>query len=131
MKNLLLSGLVLSTLGAYGQVKPSDAVRAVEQQVTAYNARDIEAFLASYSDSVRLYTFPDKLVGRGKQVMRQRYVSLFSKAPKLHCQIIGRLIEGNTIIDQERITGLGSKALTGVAIYQVEDGKISKVYFVN
>lgn len=112
------------------QQLPSSAVRAVEQQVAAYNARDIEAFLAPYADSVMLYTFPHTLISKGREAMRQRYLSLFSRAPRLHCEIVGRLVEGNTIIDQERVTGVGGTALTGVAIYQMEGEKISKVYFV-
>lgn len=106
-------------------------MQAVEAQVKGYNARDVDAFLAPYADSVALYTFPNKLLSKGKAAMRQRYTSLFNKMPKLHCEVTSRLVEGNTIIDQERITGVGDKVLTAVAIYQVEGGKISRVYFVH
>jgi hypothetical protein len=108
----------------------STPVAMVQQQVDAYNARNIEAFLAPYADSVKIYMFPAKLVGTGKAAMRRTYSQLFSKASKLHCEITGRLAQGNTVVDNERITGLGEKPMDGMAIYQIEAGKIAKVYFV-
>ena len=38
------------------------------QQLVAYNARDIDAFLSPYSDDVELYAFPDKLIGKGNKI---------------------------------------------------------------
>ena len=105
-------------------------VALVKQQVEAYNARSVEAFLAPYADSVKIYLFPAKLVSTGKEAMRRTYSQLFSKATKLHCEITGRLVQGNTVIDNEHITGLGGKPMDGIAIYQIEAGKIAKVYFV-
>jgi hypothetical protein len=105
-------------------------ISVVKQQVDAYNARDIEAFLAPYADSVKIYLFPAKLVSTGKEAMRRTYSQLFSKAPKLHCEITGRLVQDNTVIDNEHITGLGGKPMDGIAIFQIEAGKIAKVYFV-
>ena len=45
----------------------------VQQQLNAYNARGIDAFLAPYADDVELYQFPDKLIGKGKDAMRKAY----------------------------------------------------------
>jgi hypothetical protein len=105
-------------------------VALVKQQVDAYNARNIEAFLAPYADSVKIYVFPTKLVGTGKEAMRRTYSKLFGKASKLHCEITGRLVQGKTVVENEHITGVGEKPIDGIAIYQIEAGKIAKVYFV-
>jgi hypothetical protein len=67
---------------------------------------------------------------KGKQDMRQSYARLFSNVPELHCELKSRIIQGNTIIDQERVTGFNDKALEAVAIYTVEGGKIVKVHFI-
>ena len=103
----------------------------VEEQLQAYNKRDIEAFLAPYSDSVELYSFPDKLLGKGKESMRKEYGEFFRTTPKLHCEIKNRIIQGNTIVDQEKVTGMGDRVLEAIAIYQIEGGKIRRVYFVD
>lgn len=101
----------------------------VQQQVNAYNARDLQAFMQVYSDSVELYNFPDKLIAKGKAEMQKGYVNMFKTTPDLHCEIVKRIVLNNTIIDHERISGFGDKKKDAIAIYKVENGKIAKVYF--
>lgn len=102
----------------------------VQLQLNAYNMRNIEAFLAPYSDSVEVYTFPDKLLYKGKEKMRTRYQKMFDNTPKLHCQLINRIVNGNTVMDQELVTGFeGGREIRAVAIYKIKDGKIVRVYF--
>jgi imidazolonepropionase-like amidohydrolase len=104
----------------------------VQQQLNAYNARNIEAFLAPYSDSIAIYNQTSgKLLMQGKEQMRQRYAAMFSKAPELHCQLVNRIVLGNTVIDQERITGVDAKPLEAVAIYTIQEGKIVKAAFIH
>ena len=110
------------------QVTP---VTLVEQQLNAYNARNIEDFLAPYSDSVEIYIFPDKLISKGKEAMRRDYADFFNQTPNLHCEIKSRIVLGNTVIDKESVTGMGSKPMEAIAIYLIEGEKIKKVYFVD
>ena len=56
---------------------------------------------------------------------------MFKDTPKLHCQILRRTVEGDTVTDHERVTGLeGGKVIQGTAIYQVRDGRIRSVRLV-
>lgn len=103
----------------------------VQQQLNAYNARDLEAFLAPYSDSVELYEFPNKLVSKGKEQMRSGYGPMFKNTPELHCEIVKRIVLGNTIIDHERVSGFGNNKNEAIAIYEIDKGKIVRVYFKN
>jgi imidazolonepropionase-like amidohydrolase len=103
----------------------------VQQQLNAYNAHDIEAFLAPYSDIVALYDLNGKLLTKGKEQMRQQYSGYFSKSPDLHCQILNRMVQGNTVIDQEYVTITGRKPFGGIAVYKIENGKISTVHFID
>ena len=102
----------------------------VEQQLNAYNARSIDAFLAAYADDAELYQFPDKLIGKGKDAMRKAYAAVFYSAPNLHCEVKDRIMHGNTIIDYETITGIGKSKVDGVSIYQIENDQIKKVYVI-
>lgn len=101
----------------------------VQRQLNAYNFRNIEAFLDTYADDVEVYTFPDKLDYKGKATMRRIYADMFEKTPNLHCEIKGRIAQGNIVIDKEHVQ-FGSGAIDGTAIYHVENGKIKKVYFL-
>jgi hypothetical protein len=103
----------------------------VQQQLNGYNARDIDAFLAPYSEDVEIYDFPGVLRNKGKDNIKPGYAQMFINTPDLHCQIINRIVLGNTVIDQEHVTGFGdSDPLEALAIYKIEDGKIAKVYFI-
>lgn len=107
--------------------KPEDLA---QRQLNAYNAHDIEAFLEPYADDIELYDLPNKLISKGKDAMRQDYGKIFTNAPALHCELVNRMVVGNTVVDHERVTVVADKAPTeAVAIYKIENGKIKKVYF--
>ncbi len=101
----------------------------VQKQLDAYNARDIEAFLDTYSDDVELFNFPNQSSSKGKEAMRKGYQGFFEATPDLHCEIKNRIVIGNKVIDEEYITANGSN-FSAVAIYEVENGKIAKVTFL-
>lgn len=116
-------------------IKPDTLIKEtslalVQRQLNAYNARNMEAFLEPYSDDVELYNFPATLIGKGKVEMEKNYKGFFMTTPELHCEIKARIIQGDIIIDQESVSGFGSKKFGAIAIYHIEKGKISKVYFV-
>ncbi len=103
----------------------------VQQQVDAYNAGNIEAFLEPYADDVELYLFPDKPLMKGKDAMRQQYSEMFNSLPDLHCQIKQRIVQGNIVIDKEVITGAGHPGvMEATVIYEISNDKITKVYFI-
>jgi imidazolonepropionase-like amidohydrolase len=101
----------------------------VQRQLNAYNGHNLEAFLEPYAEDVEIYQFPSKLQMKGKDQMRKAY-EFITKTPGLHCQLQNRIIQGNTVIDHERVWGFGSAPVEAVAIYETKGGKISKVYFV-
>lgn len=100
-----------------------------QRQLNAYNFRNIEAFLEPYSDDIEVYNFPDQLQFKGKENMRNGYSKMFENAPNLHCELVNRIVLGNTVIDQERVQ-FGNQIIEAIAIYHIENGKISKVYFM-
>lgn len=101
-----------------------------QQQLNGYNARNIEAFLLPYSEEVEVYNFPNDLRYKGKDSMRKGYTTFFENQENLHCELKKRIVQGNMVIDQERVTGDNLKTpIEAVAIYIIENGKIAKVYF--
>ncbi len=74
-----------------------------QAQLEGYNNRDIEAFLAPYSDTVKIYNFPAELTTQGKEAMRTGYSNMFDNLPDLHCTLLNRMVSGNTVIDHESV----------------------------
>ncbi len=101
-----------------------------QRQLNAYNSRNIEAFLEPYADDVEIYNFPDQLMFKGKDIMRTSYTKMFQDTPNLHCELENRIIQGNVVIDKERVQ-FGDKIIEATAIYHIENGKIKKVFFIN
>jgi imidazolonepropionase-like amidohydrolase len=100
-----------------------------QRQLNAYNFRNIDAFLEPYADDVEVYTFPDELRYNGIEAMRKGYTQMFQNTPILHCELVNRIVQGNTVIDQERVQ-FGDRILEAIAIYHIKNGKIKKVYFM-
>lgn len=102
----------------------------VQQQLNGYNGRNIDAFLSPYADDVRIHNFPSTVIMEGKEQMRSEYRKMFAEYPKLHCRLVNRIINGNTIIDHEEITGVGETPWRAIAVYKIVDDKIQEVYFM-
>jgi hypothetical protein len=130
MKKLFLL-LMLFTNAAFAQEQKQEITpeALAQKQLEAYNAHNIDAFVEPYADDVEIYEFPNKLLYKGKETMRKDYGEFFKRATNLHCELKNRIIQGNTVIDKEYITGAG-KPFEAVAIYQIENNKIKKVYFM-
>jgi imidazolonepropionase-like amidohydrolase len=108
----------------------STPVMLVQQQLNAYNAHDLDAFLEPYAEEVEIYNTNGKLLSKGKEQMRKDYIFI-TRMPGLYCKLVNRIVQGNTVIDHEEIwfSNKPENLQYGVAIYVVEKGKISKVYF--
>jgi hypothetical protein len=104
-------------------------VDVVQEQLEAYNARDIDRFVATYSDQVRIFRMPatDPAIS-GKAQLTEVYVKRFS-SPSLHADILARMVLGNKVIDHERVRGIREVPVEAVAVYEVESGLIQTVWF--
>ena len=101
-----------------------------QQQLNAYNAHDLDAFLAPYANDVEIYDLGSTTpFVKNKEEMRHTYQFL-KNTPRLYCKLLDRIVQGNTVIDHEEVWGFGHKPVYGVAIYKIEHGKIRKVFFI-
>ena len=104
--------------------------QVVNLQIEYYNTQDIEGFTSTYTDDITVYTFPDNTITlSGKQALMERYIETFKK--KMHAEIRNRSVVGNKVIDWEIATnGLTGESTSLMAIYQVDNNLISKVWFI-
>jgi len=103
----------------------------VQQQLDAYNARDIDAFMAFWAEDAQYYEHPDTLLASGKAAIRERHIARF-KEPSLYGERVKRMALGSMVIDQEVVTRnfpQGRGKMDVIAIYEVEQGKILKAWF--
>ena len=103
----------------------------VQKQLEAYNAHNLDAFAATYADDVELTELPADVFVRGIAQLRERYAKPFAD-PTLHAEIVNRIVVGNTIVDHERVRRTfpeGPGTMEALAIYVVENGKITRVWF--
>jgi hypothetical protein len=102
----------------------------VQRQLDAYNAHDLERFVAEYHDDVKVYRPPatEPLVS-GKKAFGEHYAKNRFTLPDLHARLVNRIVCGNTVVDHEDITGLPDGGRAAVAVYEVVDGRIRTVWF--
>ena len=127
----ITAALVLAGMLAAAAAEHPSPEAVVQTQLEAYNARNLEAFLATYAEDAELTDLPGGVFARGHVDMRERYTKTFAD-PTLHAEIVKRIVVGNTVVDHERVRrrfpeGLGT--LDAIAIYAVETGRITRVWF--
>ncbi|RZS93446.1 nuclear transport factor 2 family protein [Aquimarina brevivitae] len=110
-------------------VSETSPEKVVQQQLDAYNNRDIEAFAAAFSEDVEVYNFPNQLQLKGRDKLKNAYDEFFKNTPNLHCILQNRIVHDNKVIDEELVT-INDTEISAVAIYEVTNGKISKVTFI-
>jgi len=108
-------------------MNPADPVQL---QLDAYNAHDLERFVAEYTDDIQVFRPPaTEPVLSGKQAFAAHYAKNRFTLPNLHAEVVNRIVSGDTVVDHERITGLGEGVVEAVAVYKVTGGQISTAWF--
>ena len=69
----------------------SAAAQVVQRQLDAYNARDLDAWLATYSANAEQYDLHGGLLAAGHEQMRARMTARF-KEPNLHAKLLSRVV---------------------------------------
>lgn len=103
----------------------------VQAQLDAYNAKDIDALMATYAVDAQQFALHGALLAEGADAIRPRYVARFLE-PDLHARLVTRSVVGNTVTDVEVVTrnfpeGLGTVEM--LCIYEVVDGRIARASF--
>ncbi|HSW08920.1 nuclear transport factor 2 family protein [Aquabacterium sp.] len=109
----------------------STPLAVVQAQLDAYNAKDLEALLATYAPDAEQYTLHGERLARGHDEMRARFQQRFAE-PDLHARLLSRTVMGSVVVDYELITrnfpeGLGTVEM--LCVYEVRDQRIHKASF--
>jgi hypothetical protein len=108
------------------------ACDAVDQQIAAYNRRDIEGFVACYADNAKVFQPDGSLLASGHDEIRARYGELFEHSPDLRAEIRNRIEVGAVVVDEERVTGFVLPGMPSeihaAVVYRVADGLIQDAH---
>lgn len=103
----------------------------VQAQLDAYNARNLEQFLACYAEDAVIENADGQRLLQGREAMRDAYGGLFANHPGLHADVPTRIRVGEFVIDEELVTGMSVPGLPPVlrsaVVYRVRDGLIVHV----
>ena len=106
-------------------------VQLVQRQLEAYNARDIDAFLACYAPEVRVEDLDGDRLLDGHDAVASHYRALLADNPRLRTSLLDRISVGRYVIDEELVAGRADgRTLHVVAVYRVVDGLIDSVRFI-
>src|SRR5215471_16490794 len=107
--------------------RPEDPV---QRQLEAYNAHDLERFVAEYAEDVQVFRPPaTEPVLSGRKAFGEHYAKNRFTLPKLHAKVVSRIVSGDVVVDHELVSGIGDAEVSAVAVYKVVDGKIRTVWF--
>ena len=73
--------------------------QVVQCQLEAYNARDLQAWLATYADTAQQFEYPDRLLASGRVQIAERAASRFQE-PNLHARLLQRTLMGAMVVDR-------------------------------
>ena len=129
---LVLASLLVASfffLGpATAQEQVPTALQIVNRRMDFYNQHDFDEFIKLYADDVKIYTYPDKLLGIGKENITSIFKPKFS-GRSIQVEIISQMNNGSHVINHELVTEEASETKY-VSIYEVRDGLITSVRFV-
>ena len=107
-----------------------NAVDVVQRQLEAYNARDLQRFVATYSDAVQVFRPPAREpVITGKAALADFYATQRFNLPALRADLVNRIVMGDKVIDHERIFGVREEPFEASAVYEVSGDLIQAVWF--
>ncbi|GAA4024300.1 nuclear transport factor 2 family protein [Allokutzneria multivorans] len=106
-----------------------DPASVVDRQLAAYNEHDLDAFLATYAEDVRLSMSEGRTV-RGRDQLRGLYEEQFAQR-LCRAEVVGRLVERGWVVDHEVAHGLGGEPHRVLVAYRVREGLIDRVRFLS
>ena len=110
---------------------PTSPLAVVQAQLDAYNAKDLDALMATYAPDAQQFALHGALLAQGHDQIRPRYEQRFVE-PDLHARLLSRTVLGNFVTDLEIVTRNfpeGKGTVEMLCVYEVVDGRIVRASF--
>jgi hypothetical protein len=114
---------------AQDEKKDKSPLDVVNARMAAHNDHDLKKFLSVYSPDVKIFDYPNELIGEtGHKQLRRIFEPLFSDAA-VHVTIHHQIVKGKYVVNEETVVRRG-KPYEYLSIYEVEKGLIKSVRFI-
>jgi hypothetical protein len=134
-----MAAVLLVTLAGCASVPPAAPARIatvgeqaaldlVNRRIAAYNAHDIDAFLATYDENVRIIIYPERVLGEGRERMRRIFGPQFERGEGV-IEVLGQHVLENIVVSDEDIR-IGARDDRNIAIYTIRNGLIAEVRLI-
>lgn len=133
MKSFLFALFLYLPISLFAQSIEEIATQVAQDQLIAYNNKDINTFMSLFNEDASIYNFGNCTpIASGKSIIREIYHKLFEASQNLKCQVVNRSVIGNQVLDYEIITGRenNDEILKVIAIYEIENKLIKKITFI-
>jgi hypothetical protein len=129
MKKILsVSAMMFILYSVSGQVAPETIV---EDQVKAYNQKDLALFCSFYSEDIKYYDlkpdFTTEVFIDGQAKLKETFETIFKNNPGIQCEVAFKTVLGNKVILKEKFSGANRQPFELVFIYVVLNDKIQAV----
>ena len=111
-------------------------IAIVDRQLEAYNARDIDAFAATYHEEIEVASLSKGVLFQGKEKLVALYEKKFSSLTYLQAISTERIVLNQFLVDYEiaRSSNLPTReinqTITAMVAYEVVDRLIRRVTFM-
>jgi hypothetical protein len=141
-RHFLVASIILLTgpvrVLAQLPLTPAEPVTVVREYIAAQNRGDIDRMMSLLADQVVLRTgfvpgaAPETTRTQSNAELRNQFTQMLQRLPGARSEILEVITEGVVVITRERTTGLPNGGSdTGLAIYQVRNGKIDNLWIVS
>lgn len=100
----------------------------VNLRMQAYNEHDLDLFLSTYAEDVKIFTYPDRSLGGGKKHIKSIFEEMFREG-SVRVDIHHQIAKDSYVINHETVVS-GDEETEYVSIYEVRKGLIRSVRFV-
>ena len=111
-----------------GQNRSTTALEIVNKRMDLYNQHNFEDFIKLYADDVKIYTYPDKLLGTGTENITSIFKPKFA-SKSIQVKIVSQMNNGNHVINHE-IVKENEIETKYISIYEIRNGLIASIRFV-
>ncbi|MBD0259526.1 MAG: nuclear transport factor 2 family protein [Cytophagales bacterium] len=112
-------------------IAPETGGDMIVKAVRAYNAKDLDSYIACFSPDVEVYNASGVLMFKGADKLKEHFEAFFHANPNVKRKIIDRVVTGNKIVEREQLVGLKGAAEQSVtSIYELDNGLIKSFFFI-
>lgn len=100
----------------------------VAKRISAYNAHNIQQFLAAHDEDVGIYEYPERLIGEGRSHLQRIFAPQFARGEGA-VEVVMQRVLGNRVVSEEYATVDGETEHL-IIIYTIENGRITSLRLI-